>query len=360
MKVAVLGSGNGGHAVAYDCSKAGHDVFMFDFPEFSEAVDAISKAGGISSEGRMKGFQKISYAGTDLEKVITGASMIFCVGPSYATEPFGKACAPFIEDGQTYVVMPGSCMGALTFKLALGLDVQDNRVTVAETNTLPYAVRIIEPGRIEVYNRLKTAYSIATLPGREGERVYGIVKEIFEGIEKSENILQTTLSNSNPIIHPVVTTLNAALIERTGGDFEFYHEGITPAVGNLMEALDRERIKIGEALGLFIEKSTAKGLRQGYFDVETDDYCRAYSTAPGFAGIKAPPKLDHRYYNEDLAYTTILWIDLAERVGVEVPAMKALVTIISCMMKKDYMADPPRTLATLGLGDYTKEELKKM
>ena len=50
MKIAVLGSGNGGHAVAFECAKAGHDVYMFDFPQFSKAVDAIQAAGGIYSE----------------------------------------------------------------------------------------------------------------------------------------------------------------------------------------------------------------------------------------------------------------------------------------------------------------------
>lgn len=360
MKVAILGSGNGGHAVAFDCAKAGHDVYLFDFPQFSKNVDVISKVGGIYSEGCMEGFQKIAYAGTNLEVVLKGAKMIFVVAPSYATEPIAKACKPYIEDGQTYIVMPSSCMGALVFKQALGLDVKDYRITVADTNTLPYAVRIIEPGKIEVYNRLKTAYSIATLPRNKGDEVYEVVKEIFDGIEKFDSILQTTLSNSNPIIHPVVTTLNAGLIERTKGDFEFYHEGITPAVGNLMEAVDMERLKIGEGLGLFIEKSTKKGVRQGYFDKDTDDYSLAYSTAPGFKGVKAQPQLDHRYYNEDLAYTTVFWIDLADHIGVDVPNLKALVTIISSMMKHDYMENPPRTLETLGLGKFTREDLLEL
>ena len=33
MKVSILGSGNGGMAVAFEWAKAGHDVFMFDFEE---------------------------------------------------------------------------------------------------------------------------------------------------------------------------------------------------------------------------------------------------------------------------------------------------------------------------------------
>jgi hypothetical protein len=29
--------------------------------------------------------------------------------------------------------------------------------------------------------------------------------------------------------------MNVALIERTKGDFDFYHQGVTPAVGRLVE-----------------------------------------------------------------------------------------------------------------------------
>jgi opine dehydrogenase len=66
------------------------------------------------------------------------------------------------------------------------------------------------------------------------------------------NVLQTSLQNGNPVIHPAITLLNAALIERTGGDFFFYEDGVTPAVGRLIEAVDRERISIGRALGVDI------------------------------------------------------------------------------------------------------------
>lgn len=356
MKVAVLGSGNGAHAVAFEWSRAGHDVYMFDFPEFDRTIRVIQEKGGITSKGMMEGFAEITYAGTDIEKVLRGAELVFAVGPAYSTEPFGKACAPYIEEGQIYVVMPSSCMGALVFKKALGMDVKDNIITVCETNTLPYAVRIEQPSEIYVTNRLITAYSVATMPRERGEEVYKLLQSVFEGIERADSILQTTLQNSNPIIHPVVTTLNAGWIERTGGDFEFYHDGITPGVGNLMEAVDLERIALGKALGLYIEPSLHKGIRQGYMTTD-EDFCKAYSTAPGFSGIKAQKQLDHRYYNEDVGYTMIFWLDLAARLGVEIPITDAIVKIASAVMKRDYRKEGARTLETLGIGDFTKEEL---
>ena len=44
MKIAVLGSGNGAHAVAFDWAKEGHDVYMYDFPQFDKSISAIKAA----------------------------------------------------------------------------------------------------------------------------------------------------------------------------------------------------------------------------------------------------------------------------------------------------------------------------
>ena len=163
MKVAILGSGNGACAMAFEWARAGHDIYMFDFPQFDKQIKAINAAGGIYSEGEMEGFQKITYAGHDMETVLKDTKLIFAVGPAYATEPFGKACAPYAKAGQIYVVCPSSCMGAVIFKNALGLKIDDYSITVSDTSTLPYAVRIIADGKIAVYNRLKAAYMLATM-----------------------------------------------------------------------------------------------------------------------------------------------------------------------------------------------------
>ena len=46
MKVAILGSGNGALTMAFEWSRAGHDVYMFDFPQFDRQIKAINRLGG--------------------------------------------------------------------------------------------------------------------------------------------------------------------------------------------------------------------------------------------------------------------------------------------------------------------------
>ncbi len=357
MKVAILGSGNGACAMAFEWARAGHDIYMFDFPQFDRQIKAIAAAGGIYSEGEMEGFQPVKYAGHDIEVCLKDAPLVFAVGPAYSTEPFGKACAPYIEKGQIYVVCPSSCMGAVIFKNALGLKIDDYSVIVSDTSTLPYAVRIIEDGKIAVYNRLKAAYMVATLPSDKNDMVFDLLKPVHDGLEKAKNIFQTCLQNSNPVLHPCITTLNAARIENPA-DFFFYEDGVTPGVGRLLKAIDDERIALGAAMGLEIENDPHLGVRQGYMTEETYDI--GYSTAPGFKGIKAQTQLDYRYYNEDAGFGLVLWLDLADKFGLEVPTMRAMLQIVSAIMDRDYKAEKARTLETLGLAGYTAKEILEL
>lgn len=357
MKVAILGSGNGALAMAFEWARAGHDIYMFDFPQFDRQIKAINAAGGIYSEGEMEGFQPVRYAGHDIALCLQDTPLIFAVGPAYATEAFGNACAPYAADGQIYVVCPSSCLGSILFKKALGLAPEEDRITVSDTSTLPYAVRIVEDGRIAVYNRLPGGCKMATLPSSRNDMVYDLISPVHPCMEKAKNILETCLQNANPMLHPCITTLNAARIEGPD-DFFFYEQGVTPGVGRLLKAIDDERIALGAALGLTIETDPYISLRQGYLLEE--NYDTAYATAPGFTGIKAQTQLDYRYYNEDAGFGLVLWLDLADRIGLEMPTTRAMLQIVSAIMGRDYRAEKARTLDTLGLGGYSMQELCAM
>jgi opine dehydrogenase len=354
MKVTVLGSGNGGLAIAFEWSQAGHEVALFDFEQFGANLAEVSTRGGITSEGELNGFAPVAYAGHDIGVAMAGAELVFAVGPAYSTAPFAVAAAPHTHPGQVFVVCPGSCAGAIVFKRALGRD----DVVVAETSTLPYAVRVTGPAHLTVYNRLKGGYYVAALPGDATAEVYALLRTVHAEIQPAQSIWTTTLQNSNPIIHPAVTIGNAALIERTGGDFLFYEEGVTQGVGRLIEAVDRERVRIAEALGVPVRRDPVIGIEQGYQTI--DDYSIGYSEAPGFLGIKAQPQLDHRYLNEDAGYGLVFMTDLARHLEVATPVMDSLLTVASVLAGRDYRGEGARTMAGLGLGDATVAELRAM
>ncbi|MCP4611144.1 MAG: opine dehydrogenase, partial [Planctomycetes bacterium] len=203
------------------------------------------------------------------------------------------------------------------------LSLQDPDIVVAETSTLPYAVRIVEPGKIRVFLKVEDGLFIAALPSRNMPQVIEKIRDVYPAIAPAKNVLQTSLQNGNPVIHPVITLLNTALIERTKGDFLFYEEGVTPAVGRLIKAIDQERIAIGQALHIEVVPEPELGYLQGYMAEPT--YDKGYSEAPGFRGIKAQSSLDYRYFHEDVGYGLVFWQSLAEQIGVETPHISAVI-----------------------------------
>ena len=302
MKIAVLGAGAGGTAIAFDCAAHGHDVRLFDFPQFADNIAAVASQKGIYAEGGLAGFANVAYAGHDIDETLRDCELIYVVGPAYSTEPFGAAVAGKLQPGQTVVVTPSSCGGALA--------------------------------------------------------VLRLIEDVYPGMEPARSVMQTSLQNANPIIHPAVTLTNAARIEQTGGDFLFYEEGVSDATGRLIEALDRERIAIGRRLGIRVVPDPELAMRQGY--MLADDYGEAYRTAPGFLGIGAQPGLDHRYLNEDVGYGLVFFAELGRQVGIETPTIDAVIQVTSVLMARDYAGEAVRTPESLGIGELSAGELARL
>ena len=355
MNVTVVGSGNGGLATAFDFAVHGHSVRLFDSPHFPDHVAEVSAAGGIHATGEIEGFAEIAYCGHDVEDALDGAELVLLVGPAYSTEHHAAVVAPHLVPGQAVLVCPSSCAGAITFKRTAGLALDDETVTVGETSTLPYAVRIVAPGRINVFHKLGGGVFIAGLPRSGTDRLLSMIQDVYPGAEAADSVFQTTLQNGNPVIHPAVTLLNAGLIERTAGGFLFYEEGVTEAVGRAIEAVDRERLAIADALGVRVLSEPDLGVLQGY--MREANYSTGYSTAPGFLGIGAQSQLDNRYLSEDVGYSLVFLTDLAGRVGVETPTMEALITMASVVLARDLRGEGARTLATLHLDGMSAGDL---
>ncbi len=358
MKIAVLGSGNGGCAVAFDFAQHGHSVNLFDFETFPDQIQRVREAGGITAEGQLDGFAAIDYAGHDIGAALSGVKLIIAVGPAYSTRPFAAACKKHLRQGQMVLICPGSCAGSVEFKIGAGLALGDSDILVAETSTLPYAVRMVGPARIRIFLKLKGGLLVAAVPASDTNKVLEAVCDVYPAMSAARNILQTSLQNGNPVIHPSVSLLNAALIERSQGDFYFYEEGVTPAVGRLLAGIDEERIAIGRRLGLEILAEPEIGVIQGYMREAT--YDQGYAEAPGFQGIKAQSQLDHRYIEEDVGYGLVFWQRLGEQIGVETPNIAAVIQLASTLMERDYLSEAPRTMESLGLAGLAPDELAQL
>ena len=174
MRVAILGAGNGGVASAFDFAQHGHEVALYSTQEYDHNVVAVHAAGGITAKGDLEGFETVRYSGTDIGEAMDGAELVVLVGPAYGTEALGTDAAPHLTDGMAVLVCPGSCAGAIAFKRAAGLGLEDERILVGETSTLPYAVRVTGPAEVNVFLKLTTDVYLAALPRAGTDRLLAL------------------------------------------------------------------------------------------------------------------------------------------------------------------------------------------
>ena len=245
--VAVLGAGHGGCAAAADLGRRGFAVRLHT--RNAERLDELRRHGGIEARGIHAGLVPIALTTTDLAEAVDGADLIMLVVPSVAHEPYARALAPLIDGSRPIFLNPGHTGGGLHFLAALRHAGYRGPVRSCETVTLTYITRLEGPATVNIYsytNRLR----FAALPGRHADELFALIEPLYPNILAASSVLETGLGNINAIFHPPGMMMNAGWLERTGGDFLFYREGFTPAVGRVTAAVDAERMAVARALGV--------------------------------------------------------------------------------------------------------------
>ncbi len=351
--VAVLGGGAGARAAAAELALEGWTVRLWDLPEFIGEMADLTGEHRVELHGEVEGRAELEAVTDDIDEACAGASLILIVTQAAAHRPIAEELARAITYDQRVVVMPGSTGGALEVAEVIR-DERGFAPTVAETATLPYAARLHGPHGVKIIHHVRLV-KLASLPPAETRSLVRLLKPVFPGLTAAENVLETSLSNGNPVIHPAVMLLNAAWIERVEDGWEFYSEGVTPAVARLIEAVDEERLALGAAMGLELMPEPEMSVEQGYSRVA--DYLVAYRDGPGFQSLGGPQNLEHRYLTEDVAYGMVTWLQFGQVFGVAMPVMESMVQITAVLLGCSYRPDAARGLKELGLAGLSAEEL---
>jgi opine dehydrogenase len=366
--IAVLGGGNGGHAIAANLSLAGFKVNFFELLRFAESFEKVLRTKEIQIQGiSIDGVAKLNLATTDIQQAIKDAEVIFVITPAFGHKAMAEVCAPFVQDGQIIVLMPGSG-GSLEFINIFKQKKVKREVTFAESCTLPYGARLKGPGHVSV---LINAMILPTgvFPSKKTEEVIPKLKQFYSMIIPAKDVLEAAINNPNPIVHPVATLLSATRIEHSKGEFYLYAEGMTPAVARTYESLNQERLSICKALGYKLyhwDNLEFKDYNLG----ETEEECRyrilntsmdaAFGKDGIYAGIKmkGPEHLKDRYVTEDVPYGMVLLSTLGDLLRVLTPTHDAVIQLASTINRTDYWKTG-RGMKQLGLSKLDKKGLKK-
>lgn len=366
--IAVLGGGNGAHAVAADLTFAGYEVNMFEFPQFKSNIQKVLETREIVKEGvSPTGVAKLHLATTDISEAIKGVSIILVIMPAFGHRTVAMAMAPYLEDGQIIALFPGSG-GTLEIHQVLRQKGTRKDVTLCEGVTLPYGARMMEPGKVMVFTEA-VILPTGVFPASRTEDTISQLKSLYKRIQPARDVLEAAINNPNPVVHPVATLLSATRIEYSKGNFYLYVEGMTPSVARTFEALTREKIAICDAMGWTLyhwDNLDPRGYNLGNTVEECNKKILNTSMDSAFgkdsiqAGMKmkGPENMKDRFITEDVPYGMVLISNLGDMLNIPTPVHDSVIELCSTINGENYW-ETGRTVEKLGIKGLDVNNLKK-
>ncbi len=340
MKIAIIGAGNGGQAMAAHFSLLNHEVRLYNRSE--NRLYPIIKNQGIQLSGALNDFVGIHLITNKIEEAVNGAEIIMVTTTANAHKDLAVHMAPFLEEGQIVVLNPGRTFGALEFSQAIGSHCF-SKIRLAEAQSLIYACRADNNGNVNIIG-IKNRVMLAAFPSAKTSEIASILNSIYPCFEAVENVLVTGLENIGSILHPTVILFNAATIER-GTDFYFYND-MTPRVANVLEQVDKERLSIGDALGLKLN-SISDWVSYAYEGITGNSLCEKMRNNPAYDQILAPRELRSRLLLEDIPTGILPMMELAKFLKVPTPLMSSIFNISQALLDENFK-ETGRTFKSLG------------
>jgi len=354
--IAVLGAGHGGCAAAADLTNRGFSVRLH--ARNPDRLAPLKAHGGIEARGVAEGVFSPQLMTTDVAEAVRDADLIMLVVPSAAHAYYAHHLAPLLDGSRPIFVNPGHTGGGLHLLHELRQAGYCESALLCETITLTYVTRMEGPALVGIYNYNKRL-RFAALPAKHTAELLALVRPLYPEIEPASSVLETALSNMNAVFHPPGMIMNAGWIQHTGGNFLFYKEGITDAVGRVTAAIDAERLTVAKALGVsaapFLDVFCAAGLTTAAAR-DSGDISRACKESEPNKSIGSPPSLDHRYVHEDIGFGLVAFSEFGRVAGVQTPTIDAMIQLASQAVGIDYRREG-LTLERLGLEGKIPSEL---
>ena len=352
MNITIIGAGNGGQAMACHFTLLGHKVCLFN--RQLSSISEIKSTKKIILKGEIDGISYINKVTDNYQEALKNAEIIMVVTVANAHKQIAFEVAPFVNDGQIFILNPGRSLGAIQFKKTFE-SVSSKRIYIAETQSLIYACRIIISGVVNIIG-VKNKVPLSAIPSTDTDYVLEKINSVFNCFIKANNVLCTSLNNIGAILHPPIVLFNAANIERKN-KFYFYRD-MTPKISNFIKKLDKERLSIGKSYGLDL-LSITDWISFSYEGVTGNNLLTKIKNNPAYNEIYGPEDLSSRLLTEDIPTGIIPMISLAKRANINTPLLISIVNMSEALLGTDFDEDE-RSLKNLDLDNLTKDEFIKI
>ncbi|MBM4339995.1 MAG: NAD/NADP octopine/nopaline dehydrogenase [Deltaproteobacteria bacterium] len=373
--VAILGGGACAQTFAAEFTLSGHNVRLYELPELAmESLGDVLKTHEIELGGKQLNFKwfrrtgvaKVDVVTTEITEALKGAGLVIVAIPAKGHKAFFEKMIPCLEDNQVISIFPDN-FGSLILKNMVREKRININVMIGGWSSMPYGVRIIEPGKLDCIIRIRNLLCDA-LPSKDGDKFFEILKGIpaFDGaveLKRGDTIIGVDLSNPNPAVHIPGSILNVGAMEVSemegilgipSGKYSMYKYGMSPAVSRVQLAFYQEERRIADAMGIkIIEHREDQFFWKG--SIMGIEYWVPFADVV-LPPIVGPDSVEHRYFTEDIPVGAVVRYRLAQKIGVEVPIIESLIRIGSITCKRDFLKEGI-SLKELGIEELNKEQI---
>ncbi len=333
MKIAVLGLGKIGHNTAALLTERGFEVV--GFTRDGDKARAVNEYG-ITVSGALTGNFKVK-ATTDIAKAVDGAKFLVVTTTSKGHKPMAKLLKGHLQEGQRVVIITGN-WGAYEFYSVLKDEAIAKQIVIGETSgnlaaspTLTYpATTLMKPS--------KKSMSFATIPAAAALGVVEELHQAFPEFYAVENVLDTSLNNTNPPVHVPFCIFNITRMAN-GEDAQFYGECLPPILLDFTMAADAERCAVAKALGA--EPKSILRLMNDAWKVDYDNIKDLGLENASLKSVKLPKTPYHRFLTEDVPYGYMSVSRLGKKYGVPTPRIDLLVEAYRYLLADHAEMDGP-------------------
>lgn len=194
---------------------------------------------------------------------------------------------------------------------------------------------------------IKEVLGFGVFPAKHTGAVADRVIPFIPHFRAVPDVRTTSFGNIGAVFHPASLMLNLGIVQ-SGEPYEFYTKMMTPAVVNIMQKIDQERVAVAAGVGAEVLDART-WLRESYGlpDLPLD---RLLRENPSYKGIMGPSDVRARYVTEDVPTGLVPIEAVAQKVGIATPAISAMVSLAEVHIGENYRVTG-RTLATLGLDE---------
>jgi opine dehydrogenase len=318
MRVAVMGTGAAGLALAVMLRREGHDPVLWS--PSGKGVEPLHsaplRATGILDEEHDVGTAR------SLSEALDDADAVILALPAVGHRGVMDELAQHLQPRHTVIISSHASLGALYLQRLMSL--RKIRLPIVSWSTTLLRARKTA-GRDVRIATIRKKVDLAVLPVELTDAGLATCQALFgDRFNTRSDLLAVSLSNINPQSHMALALLNFTRMELA----EQWDQSAcsTQAVQRLNDALDVERMQIAESFGL-----TVRTLQ------EHRD--QTHGKAKPQVATYGPASTETRYTLEDVPFGLVPIMAIARVAGVAVPFHEAGLRLFSAIYARDFAAD---------------------